>query len=443
MNIGFISLGCSKNRVDTEIMMAALKGAGHKIVEAIDRADAVIINTCGFITEAKEEAIDTIIEVGELKEKGLIDYIIATGCLAQRYGQDLINEMPELNAVVGIADFLNINAVIQKVADGEQVVLTNKPPLTFIEKGPRVLTTPKGSAYLKITEGCNNKCTYCSIPSIRGGLRSRPLEELYAEAVNLTSQGVKELVIIGQDTASYGQDAFFSYDLPSLLLRLNEIEDLEWIRLMYLHPNHINNAIIEVLANNNKIIPYLDIPIQHFSSNILKKMNRHHDDNHLLSTIDNLRSNIKDLVLRTTAMVGFPGETEDDFNQLYNFLENTKFDWLGAFKYSPEEGTPAYLMADKIEATIKEERLDQILTLQNKITREINIERIGTKQKILISSLISKNLYIGRGYFQAPEVDGITVVKSSNTLVNGQFVEVELKAVRDYDMIGELDNEHS
>ncbi len=443
MNIGFISLGCSKNRVDTEIMMALLKQGGHKIVEAIERADAVIVNTCGFITEAKEEAIDTIIEVGELKERGIINYIIATGCLAQRYGRELIDEMPELDAIVGIADYLNITEVIKKVANGEQVVLTNNPPAVFIEKGPRILTTPKGSAYLKITEGCNNKCTYCAIPAIRGALRSRSPEELYEEALKLTAQGVKELVLIGQDTASYGQDAACGYDLPELLIKLNEIKALEWIRLMYVHPNHLTNEIIEIIAAENKVIPYLDIPIQHFAGNMLKKMNRKHDDKHLLSILDNLRTNIKELVLRTTVMVGFPGETEDDFNQLFNFVEKTQFDWLGAFKYSPEEDTAAYLMKNVIPEEIKQIRLDQILTLQNQITRKKNINRVGTKQKILISSLISKNLYIGRGYFQAPEVDGITMVKSQDTLINGEFVEVKLKAVRNYDMIGEPNYESS
>ncbi len=443
MNIGFISLGCSKNRVDSEIMMALLKQGGHKIVDSVNRADVVIINTCGFIADAKEEAIDTIIEVGELKEKGIINHIIATGCLAQRYGQELMQEMPELDAVVGIADFLEIKEVVEKVKNGQQVVLTNKPPTVFMEKGPRLLTTPKGSAYLKITEGCNNKCTYCAIPSIRGALRSRSLEDLLEEARSLTGQGIKEIVLIGQDTASYGKDLDYQFNLAALLTKLSELTDLEWIRVMYVHPAHLTPDIIEVIGQEKKVVPYLDLPIQHAANNILKNMNRKHEDKLLSSLIDNLRSNIKDLVLRTTVMLGFPGETEENFNQLYRFIEDTQFDWLGAFKYNAEENTPAYLMADRVNEDIMQERLDKILTLQNQITRRKNIARLGSKQKILVSSQVSKNLYIGRGYFQAPEVDGITMIKSKNALVNGEFAEVILKAVRNYDMIGEPHHESS
>lgn len=437
MNIGFISLGCSKNRVDSEIMMALLKKQGHKIVNSINRADLVVINTCGFINDAKEEAINTIIEVGDLKAKGVVDYIIATGCLSQRYGHELMEEMPELDAVIGISDYHSITDVVEKiVSNNDKIVLVNPPPSEYIEKGPRILSTPPGSAYLKITEGCNNRCAYCAIPSIRGNLRSHRIEDLIDEATNLVSQGVKELVLVGQDTASYGKD-LKTYDLPQLLTQLAKVPDLEWIRLMYVHPAQLTNDIIEVIANEEKIVPYIDIPIQHASNNMLTKMNRKHDKDELSSIIKKLRDNIKDLVLRTTVMLGFPGETEDDFNILYEFIEETQFDWLGAFKYNAEENTPAYLFENHIDEELKEERLDRILTLQNKITRRKNIDRIGTKQRILISSQINKNLYIGRGYFQAPEVDGITMVKTKDALNKGAFVDVVLKAVRNYDMIGE------
>ncbi|HZK43611.1 MAG TPA: 30S ribosomal protein S12 methylthiotransferase RimO [Syntrophomonadaceae bacterium] len=441
MDIGLISLGCSKNQVDSEIMLAILKKSGHKIVGSTNLADLIIINTCGFITDAKEEAIDTIIEVGELKKQGVIHYIIATGCLAQRYGRELMQEMPELDAVVGIADYQSIKDVVEQVSSGEKIVLVNHPPTEFIEKGPRILTTPKGSAYLRITEGCNNKCAYCAIPAIRGRLRSASLDEVLEEAYNLASQGVKELVLIGQDTASYGKDLGYKNGLSELLTKLDEITELEWIRIMYVHPAHLTEDIIEVIANQTKVVPYLDLPIQHTTDNILKSMHRKHDEKHLSSLILKLRNNIKDLVLRTTVMLGFPGETADDFNRLYQFIEEKQFDWLGAFRYSLEENTPAYNFKNQIEEGIKEDRLNRVLTLQNQITRQKNIARIGSKQKILISSKVDHNLYIGRGYFQAPEVDGITMVKTNEGINKGEFVDVVLKAVRDYDMIGEHYNE--
>ncbi len=437
MDIGFISLGCSKNRVDTELMMGILKKRGYRLVDSIEGADLVIINTCGFIEDAKTEAIDTIIEMGELKQKGIIDYLIATGCLSQRYGQELIKEMPELDAVVGIGAFLSIDKVVERVEDGEKVILINQPPQEYMEKGFRILTTPKGSAYLKITEGCNNKCTYCAIPLIRGKLRSYPLQEVIVEAHNLVKHGAKELVLIGQDTASYGKDVNYEYDLPKLITQLAQIPKLEWLRVMYLHPAHLTEKTIEVIAREKKVVPYIDLPIQHGADKILKTMNRKHNSEELTNTMDLLRSNIDNLVLRTTVMVGFPDESETDFNQLYEFIKQNEFDWLGAFKYTAERGTAAYSLPNQINEEIKQERLDKILTLQSKITRRKNINRLNSKQRILVSSQVSPNLYIGRGYFQAPEVDGITMIKTKKTLEKGEFVDVVLKAVRNYDMIGE------
>ncbi len=441
MDIGFISLGCSKNRVDTEIMMGILKKSGHRLVDSIEGADLVIINTCGFIEDAKIEAIDTIIEMGELKQKGIIDYLIATGCLSQRYGQELIREMPELDAVVGIGDFLSIDKVVEEVEDGKKIILINQPPDKYIEKGFRILTTPKGSAYLKITEGCNNRCTYCAIPLIRGKLRSYPLREIIAEAYNLVKDGAKELVLIGQDTASYGKDVNYEYDLPQLITQLAKIPELEWLRIMYLHPAHLTEKTIEIIAREEKVVPYIDLPIQHRADKILKTMNRKHNSEELINTIDLLRSNIDNLVLRTTVMVGFPNETERDFNQLYEFIKQNEFDWLGAFKYTAEEGTASYSFPNQINEEIKQERLDRILTLQSKITRRKNVNRLNSKQRVLVSSRVSPNLYVGRGYFQAPEVDGITMIKTKKVLEKGEFVDVVLKAVRNYDMIGELYHE--
>ncbi|MBP1761000.1 MAG: 2-methylthioadenine synthetase, partial [Firmicutes bacterium] len=307
--IGFISLGCAKNQVDSEIMLAKLKNEGFKIVSDVERADIVIINTCGFIEDARQESINTIIETGQLKERGLLQYLVCTGCLAQRYGQELLDELPELDGLIGISFFPEIDKYLHRIIKGERLAAVSSPPLTFIEKGPRVLTTPSGSAYLKITEGCNNHCSYCAIPSIRGRLRSRPAEELLDEARDLAGKGIKELVLIGQDTAVYGKDLHEDLGLSKLLQQLVKVDNLQWIRLLYLHPAHINENIIATIAAQDKVLPYLDIPVQHAAENMLKAMNRKHSSADLRRLITHLREEIKGLVLRTTVMLGFPGET--------------------------------------------------------------------------------------------------------------------------------------
>lgn len=443
MNVGFISLGCSKNQVDTEIMIAAMKDSGYKIVNKLAIAEIIIINTCGFINEAKEEAINTIIETGKMKLAGRLQYLVATGCLAQRYGQELLDEMPELDGIVGISFFTDIDKAVERIQQGERVMWRGEPPAQFIEKGPRVITTPAGSAYLKITEGCNNRCSYCAIPMIRGNLRSRPQLEIVQEAQELVSRGVRELVVVGQDTAMYGTDLAGNDNLPGLLKAMTAIDGLEWIRLMYLHPAHINEPIIDTVASEDKVLPYLDIPIQHAADQVLKNMNRKHNYQQLQLLIQRLREKINNLVLRTTVMLGFPGETEADFELLLDFVQKTEFDWLGAFAFTAEEGTPAYSMPEQVPAEIKQERLDAIMSLQQGITRNKNMTRLNKDEKILISSQASKNLYIGRAYFQAPGVDGITMVKSGAKLTKGNFINVHLKGIRDYDMIGEPVNEYS
>lgn len=443
MKVGFISLGCSKNQVDTEIMIATLKRAGYKIVNKMDRAEIIVINTCGFIDAAKEEAINTIIETGKMKTAGRLQYLLATGCLAQRYGQELLDEMPELDGIVGISHFIEIDQVLQRIQAGERMALVGQPPELFMEKGPRVLTTPPGSAYLKITEGCNNRCSYCAIPLIRGKLRSRPRAEIVHEAHELVEQGVRELVVVGQDTAQYGWDLTGQRDLPALLRELGAVDGLEWIRLMYLHPAHIDAEIIASIAGVDQVLPYLDIPIQHASDPVLKSMNRRHDHRQLQALIHRLRENLAGLVLRTTVMLGYPGETEADFQILFDFVRENEFDWLGAFAFTAEEGTPAHGMAAQVPEEIRRERREAIMQLQQGITRQKNMDRIDQRVKVLISSHPSKNLYLGRAYFQAPEADGITMVRSSGKLTKGDFVEVDLKGIRNYDMIGEPVDEYS
>ncbi len=441
MKVGFISLGCSKNRVDTEIMIAAVKKAGFRIVNKLERAEIIIINTCGFIDAAKEEAINTIIEIGKFKN-GYLQYLIATGCLVQRYGQELMDEMPELDGVVGLPFFPDIDKAISRILSGERLVMSGSPPDIFIEKGPRILTTPSGSAYLKVTEGCNNRCSYCAIPLIRGKLRSRPASEIVEEARELVTRGIRELVIIGQDTAVYGKD-LGGTDLSGLLEQMAYIDGLDWIRLMYLHPAHIDDRLINAIAALPKVVPYLDIPIQHASDGILASMNRHHNCDLLVKLIGKLKAEINGLVLRTTVMCGFPGESETDFDLLLDFIRTAEFDWLGFFAFTPEEGTVASTFSNQVPEPVKRERLDKIMQLQQAITRRKNMARVGNDENILISSQAGRNLYIGRSYFQAPEVDGITMVKSQSKLGKGQFAKVRLIGIRDYDMIGEPFDEYS
>jgi len=443
LNIGFISLGCAKNRVDTEIMMGILKKGGHKIVADTGKADIVIINTCGFIQEAKEEAINNIIDMGRLKKSNQLRYLIATGCLAQRYGLELLDEMPELDGVIGISSFTGIDLALDKVESGEKVCMVAPPAKIYFEQGPRVLTTPRGLAYLKIAEGCNNRCSYCAIPDIRGALRSRPLNDIEKEAAYLVKSGIRELVIIAQDLGDYGNDLSAGNNLAELITRLNRIEGDFWIRLMYVHPIRINEQILQAINNNDKVVPYIDLPIQHANSRILKSMNRKHDKDYLWLMLEKLRRNIKNLVLRTTVMAGYPGETDQEFEELVDFVQQAQFEWLGAFKYIAEEGTAAARLENQINESIATERYQHLLKVQAAITRKKNIARIATEHNILISSRAGKNLYLGRGYFQAPEVDGITLIKAAQNLKPGEFYKVRLSAVRRCDMIGELINEHS
>lgn len=441
MKVGFINLGCAKNRVDTEIMMGLVKKAGHQLVDKVENAEAVIINTCGFISEAQEEAIDTILETGRLKNEGQLKYLMAVGCLAQRYGDQLHEEIPELDGIWGLLNPLEWEANLNAVFSGQRVFSINRLPDSFREYGQRILSTPPGWAYLKVVEGCDNHCRYCSIPAIKGPLRSRPMEDLVKEAEHLVSRGVKELILIGQDTALYGRDLYGKSRLAELVYSLDGIEGLEWLRLMYLHPAHINGEIIEALGRGNKIVPYVEVPIQHASSLILSAMGRRHDKEYLERLFRDIRSAIPGVVLRTTVMLGFPGETDEDFQELLDFIEMIEFDWLGAFTFQAQEGTPAYAMPEQVDEEIKARRKDIVMSVQKLITRKKNIERLNTRQRILVSSTASKSLYLGRAAFQGPEVDGVTIVKSEKSLKKGVFYEVLLKAVRDFDMIGEVVNE--
>jgi ribosomal protein S12 methylthiotransferase len=446
LDIGFISLGCAKNQVDTEIMIGLLKKAGHRIVSRVEKADAVVVNTCGFITSAQEEAVDTILEMAELKRGGL-QFLLVAGCLTQRFGEQLREDLPEVDAFLGIASYLRIPEAIAELQGGRKVFWVEPPSAKFVETGPRVLTTPRGFAYLKIAEGCDNRCSYCTIPSIRGSLRSNSIAALVEESRRLIGQGAKELVVIAQDTAAYGADrngrGDSSEDLSALLEALSPLPGLEWLRLMYLHPHSITDRLIQTIKNCPAVVPYFDVPVQHIADTILTRMNRKDRGRDIAATLAALRREIPEAVLRTTVMVGFPGESEEDFAALYQFVAETEFDWLGAFIFEPQEGTPAAALPEQVLPDVARERYERILALQQDIVRVKNKRRLQQREPVLITGKKQSGLYVGRAYFQAPEVDGVVLVKSTQELAPGELVPVNFTAIRHYDMIGELDVEYT
>ncbi|NLW44669.1 MAG: 30S ribosomal protein S12 methylthiotransferase RimO [Syntrophomonadaceae bacterium] len=436
MKVGFISLGCSKNLVDTEHMMGALKAAGHEIVNNPELADAVVVNTCGFIDEAKKEAIDTIVEMGLLKELGKFRILLATGCLAQRYPDELLRELPELDAVVGVKDYLRLPEILDACMAGERQKAVSGWPENYTLQTGRVISTPPGWAYLKIAEGCNNRCSYCAIPGIRGPLRSRPRAELIKEARDLAEAGVKELVLVAQDTTAYGRDLVPGESLRGLVEKLGEIEGIEWIRVMYLYPSGNAEEILSVLKLK-KVVPYLDIPLQHGSDRILKLMGRRYNRRVVFDLIEKLRAEITGLALRTTLMTGFPGESEDDHRENMELLEQLQFDWAGVFAYSKEDGTVAGRMEPEVLPEVAHERRRQLLELQQRISQKKNRQRVGQQASVLVESRISPDSYRGRAYFQAPEVDGAVLIKANRSLQTGSFVTVSFYRAYGYDLIGE------
>lgn len=436
--VGFISLGCPKNRVDTEVMLGLVQMGGYVVVNKVDEADIVIVNTCGFITAAKEEAINTLLEMAMLKEKGIIKKIIATGCLVQRYARELQEEMPEIDGWVGVSHFNQIVEAVARVQSGKRCCLVGELPFRFKESGPRVLSTPPGWAYLKIAEGCDNRCSYCSIPLIRGPFRSRPFSDILEEAQKLAGLGIKELVLVAQDTTMYGQDIGEDINLALLLQSLCRVEGIEWIRVMYAHPLHVTPEMVEVIGREPGVIPYLDLPVQHADDSVLKRMGRGYSRSFLVSLIEDLRRRLPGLVLRTTVMVGFPGESESGFENLCSFVKETGFDWLGAFVYSEEEGTAATRWEDDVVEEEKQRRWREIMRMQSAITSELNRRRTGKVEQILVQGCTGPGVYWGRGYYQAPEVDGITILKSARPLQVGQMVKARLVEGKGYDVTAEV-----
>ncbi|MBP3797612.1 MAG: 30S ribosomal protein S12 methylthiotransferase RimO [Ruminococcus sp.] len=434
--VGMVSLGCPKNQVDAEHMLFDLKKEGYKIVTDAALADVVIVNTCGFIESAKQEAIDTILEFCTLKQEGRIKAVIATGCLAERYRDEMKKEIPELDAVVGLGSNSKLPEIIRDIYAGEQVCAYGSKTDLQMEGG-RIISTEPFYAYIKIAEGCSNNCTYCAIPAIRGKFRSRKMEDIIGEAKWLADNGVTELVVIAQDTTRYGEDIYGKSKLPELLTELCKIDGFKWIRTLYSYPERISDEFIEVLAKEDKLVKYIDMPIQHCNRDVLKAMNRPCDEASLLELIQKLRARVPGIILRTTLIAGFPGETEAQFEELCEFVKNVGFERLGCFAYSPEEGTRAYSMDGQIDEQTKERRADIVMREQMLVADRFNRAQIGKTVEVVCEGFDRyAECYYGRSAADAPEIDGKIFFASESKVRVGDYVKVELTDVLDYDLMG-------
>lgn len=431
MKVYIETLGCPKNFNDSEVAAGILEAAGDIVTKDFNEADVIMVNTCGFINDAKVESIDRIFDFANLEDK----LLVVSGCLAQRYGDDLYDEMEEVDIFIGVNEYDRLPEILHNHLDGkrEKIISEYKSEL---ETDKRKLEDIHYSATLKISEGCDNKCAYCVIPQIRGPYRSRPMENIIDEAKRLVANGVKEIILIAQDVTTYGIDLYGKYNLHELVEKLCEIEDLKWLRLMYCYEDRITDELIEVMAREEKVCNYLDIPIQHSSDNVLKAMKRRSTNESILSTIERLRKAIPDIAIRTTLIVGFPGETEEDFDNLYDFVEDTKFQRLGVFSYSQEEGTVAAEMENQIDEEVKEERKDAIMRLQMDISRQSNEALVGKIIDVLVEYKDEEGVYIGRSQYDAPEIDNQVIVKTLTDHQPGDFIKVKIDDAYDYDIVG-------
>lgn len=455
-NVLFVSLGCDKNLVDSEKMLGLLNEAGYRVAQEESEADAIVVNTCCFIHDAKEESVETILEMAEWKKKGRLKALIVTGCMAQRYQDEIQQEIPEVDAVIGTTGYTEIVPILDEILDEaealqEEVTVEEPREKAFVNCCPsidllpasladkRVVTTGGYTAYLKIAEGCNKRCTYCIIPYIRGHYRSFPMEDLLEEARKLAEGGVKELILIAQETTVYGMDCYGRKALPELLTKLCEIEGIEWIRILYCYPEEITDELIAVMKKEKKICHYLDIPIQHSEDTILKRMGRRTNRAELVSLVEKLRKEIPDIVLRTTLITGFPGETEEEFKNMVDFVDSMEFDRLGVFPYSAEEGTKAAEMDGQITEEVKESRRDEIMALQQEISADKAASRIDDEMSVLIEGyLYEDDIYIGRTYMDAPKVDGNVFVRAEEELISGDIVPVRITGANEYDLMGDV-----
>ena len=455
-NVLFVSLGCDKNLVDSEKMLGLLNEAGYRVAQEESEADAIVVNTCCFIHDAKEESVETILEMAEWKKKGRLKALIVTGCMAQRYQDEIQQEIPEVDAVIGTTGYTEIVPILDEIlaeaeASQEEAAVEEPKEKSFVNCCPsidllpasladkRVVTTGGYTAYLKIAEGCNKRCTYCIIPYIRGHYRSFPMEDLLEEARKLAEGGVKELILIAQETTVYGMDCYGRKALPELLTKLCEIEGSEWIRILYCYPEEITDELIAVMKKEKKICHYLDIPIQHSEDTILKRMGRRTNRAELVSLVEKLRKEIPDIVLRTTLITGFPGETEEEFKNMVDFVDSMEFDRLGVFPYSAEEGTKAAEMDGQITEEVKESRRDEIMALQQEISADKAASRIDDEMSVLIEGyLYEDDIYIGRTYMDAPKVDGNVFVRAEEELISGDIVPVRITGANEYDLMGDV-----
>ncbi|MFR6152363.1 MAG: 30S ribosomal protein S12 methylthiotransferase RimO [Peptoniphilus sp.] len=435
-NVHIVTLGCSKNDVDSSMMYSLLDKNKYQMVNEPSQADILIVNTCGFIDAAKEESIDTILESVEYKNEGRCKKVLLSGCLAQRYPEELIKEIPEIDGIIGTGNIDYINELLDRSLAGDLFIKTDNLNSAYIE-GIRKEEVNR-TEYVKISEGCNNNCSYCIIPSLRGKNRSRKIEDIYSEVEYLVSKGAREIILIAQNTTDYGIDLYSKYSLANLINKISKIEDLKWIRVLYLYPDHFTDELIEEFKNNDKLVNYVDMPLQHISDDVLKRMNRKTSKEHIIKTLKNLRKSVPDIVIRTTFIVGFPGESDDDFNQLVDFIEDIKFDKLGVFEYSKEEGTRAASLDEQIPDSIKEERKNEIMAIQSEISAEILSKKIGKRLEVLIEEEVDEENYVGRTYMDSPEIDGVTYVHSAKNLEIGSFVKVDVVDSLDYDLVGEI-----
>lgn len=449
MKVGFVSLGCSKNLIDTEIAIGILKEHGMEIVNNPEDAEMIIVNTCGFIDPAKEEAINTILEMAEYKKKKC-KYLIAMGCLVQRYTDDLKKALPEVDLWIRLDKYDKFYTAIEelinnKVEDNKkygEIKTYPKEPLPLASKEEflgREISTGENFAYIKIGEGCSNRCTYCAIPFIRGPFVSRTEEDIIEEANLLAKKGIKELIVIAQDTTKYGLDLYNEPRLAKLLRKLCKIDGIEWIRFLYSYPEGIDDELIKVVKEESKICKYFDIPIQHISNSVLKRMNRKTSKQNIEDVITKIRTNISNVQIRTTVMVGFPGETQADFEELYEFVKKTKFDNLGAFTYSKEEGTPAARLKDQVHPMTKKARYNKIMKLQQQVSKDNLLILVGKEEKVLIEGItFDEKYYVGRTSYQVPDIDGITYIKSDKELTIGDFVNCTIAKSKEYDLIAKI-----
>lgn len=439
MKILFISLGCDKNLVDTEVMLGLLASRGYEMTDDETQADIIVINTCCFIHDAKEESIQNILEMVEYKKTGQVKALIVTGCLAERYRQEIIDEIPEVDEVLGTTAYDQILDAVDAALEGRHSVILSDPDALPLPDTKRLVTTGGHFAYLKIAEGCDKHCTYCIIPKIRGNFRSVPMERLLKEAEELAEQGVKELILVAQETTLYGKDLYGEKSLHKLVKELCKISGIRWIRILYCYPEEITDELIQVMKEEPKVCHYLDLPIQHANDTILKRMGRRTSKQELIDIVGRLRREIPDICLRTTLITGFPGETEKQHEELMDFVDEMEFDRLGVFTYSPEEDTPAASMPDQIDEEVKEERQAELMELQQDIAFDNAQDMVGREVLVMIEGKVAdENAYVGRTYRDAPNVDGLIFINTDEELLSGDFARVKVTGAVDYDLIGEL-----